>query len=95
MSFVERFDDDLKNFRKKLKQTLKLQNQKFNLIKSVKKIFVDLMTNDVKQIEKILIKIIKMLKIDLKKEIENSSNISQTLNKIESRFLIIKKQNAN
>ena len=36
-----------------------------------------------------------MLKIDLKKEIENSSKLSRTLSKIENRFLIIKKQNAN
>ena len=36
-----------------------------------------------------------MLKIDLKKKFENSSKLNQTLSKIENRFLIIKKQNAN
>ena len=53
------------------------------------------MTNDEKQIEKILIKIIKMLKIDLKKEIKISSKLNQTLSKIESRLFIEKTQNAN
>ena len=36
-----------------------------------------------------------MLKIDLKKEVEISSKLNQTFNKIASRFLITKKQNAN
>ena len=36
-----------------------------------------------------------MLKIDLKKKIENSSKLNQTLNRIDNRFLIIKKQNTN
>ena len=53
------------------------------------------MTNNVKQIERILVKIIRMLKIDLKKEVENSSKLNQTLNKIESKNFTIKKQNAN
>ena len=52
------------------------------------------MTNNVKQIEKVLMKIITM-KVDLEKEIENSLKLNQILNRIESRFLIIKKQNAN
>ena len=76
MSFVERFDDDSKNFRENLKQAFKLQNQKINLIKSAKKIILHLMTSDIKQIEKILMKIIEMLKIDLKKKIENSSKLN-------------------
>ena len=95
MSFVKRFDDDSKDFRKNLKQTFKLQNQKINPIKSVKEVVAILITSDVKQIEKILIKIIEMLKIDLEKKIENSSKLNQTLNKIESRLFIIKKQNVN
>ena len=53
------------------------------------------MTSDVKQIKTILMKIIEMLKIDLKKKIEISSKLSQTLNKIESRFFTIEKQNVN
>ena len=80
MLFVKCFDDDSKNFRKNLKQTFKLQNQKINFIKSVKKVIANLMSNDVKQIEKILIKIIEMFKIDLKKNrkfIEIKSNIEQ------------------
>ena len=76
LSFVKRFDDHSKNFRRNLKQTLKLQNHKIDFIKSVKKIIADVMTNNVKQIEKDLIRIIKMLKIDLKKEIEISSKSS-------------------
>ena len=36
-----------------------------------------------------------MLKIDLKKKIEISSKLNQTLNKIESRLFTIKKQDAN
>ena len=85
MSFVKRFDDNSKNFRKNLKQTFKLQNQKINFIKSVKEIITNLMTSDVKQIEKILIKIIKMLKIDLEKKskfIRIKSNIEQNQKQI-------------
>ena len=48
MSFVKRFDDDSKNFRKNVKQAFKLQNQNINFIKSVKKIIANLITNDVK-----------------------------------------------
>ena len=40
-------------------------------------------------------KIIEMLKIDLKKETEILSKLNQTLNKIESRLFTIEKQNAN
>ena len=54
MLFIKRFDNDSKNFWNDLKQTFKLQNQK-NFIKNVKTIIANLITNDVKQIERILI----------------------------------------
>ena len=85
MSFVKRFDNNSKNFRKNLKQAFKLQNQKTIFIKSVKKIIANLMTNNVKQIEKLLMKIIKMLKIGFKKNrkfIEIKSNIQQNRKQI-------------
>ena len=36
-----------------------------------------------------------MLKVDLKKNVENSQKLIRTLNRIENRFQIIEKQNAN
>ena len=60
------------------------------MIKNTKKIIVDLTTNKIEQIEEILIKIIEMLKIDLKEKIENSSKLIQTLNRIENKLLTIK-----
>ena len=38
---------------------------------------------------------IEILKTDLKKSIKNSSKLIRTLNRIESRFQVIEKQNAN
>ena len=54
----------------------------------MKEIIANLITNNMKHIERILIKIIEMWKVDLKK-IENSSKSNRTLNKIENRFFII------
>ena len=56
---------------------------------------VDLMKSEIEQIEKILLKIIEMLKVDLKENVENSSKLVRTLNRIENKFQIIEKQNAN
>ena len=68
MSFTKRFDDESKNLRKNLKQAFKRQNQKIDLIKIVKEVFTNLMTNEIKQIERILLKVIEMLKTNLKKK---------------------------
>ena len=38
---------------------------------------------------------IEMLKVDLKENVENSSKLIRTLNRIENKFQIIKKQNVN
>ena len=45
-----------------------------------------MITSDEKEIEEIQMKLIEMLKIDLRKEIEISSKLNQTLSKIENRF---------
>ena len=55
----------------------------------------DLMKNEIEQIERILLRMIEMLKADIKKDIENSSKLARTLNRIENRFQTIEKQNAN
>ena len=53
------------------------------------------MKSKIEQIEKILLKIIEMLKADLKENVENSSKLIRTLNRIENKFQIIEKQNVN
>ena len=53
------------------------------------------MKNEIEQIEKILLRVIEILKADLKEDIENSSKLIRTLNRIKSRFQVIEKQNAN
>ena len=55
----------------------------------------DLMKNEIEQIKRILLKVIEMLKADLKENIENSRKLIRTLNRIENKFQIIEKQNAN
>ena len=55
----------------------------------------DLMKSKIEQIKKILLKVIEMLKVDLKKDIESSSKLVRTLNYIENRFQTIEKQNVN
>ena len=66
-----------------------------NLVKEIKKMIVDLMKSEIEQIKRILLRMIEILKVDLKKSIENSSKLIRTLNRIESRFQIIEKQNVN
>ena len=95
MSFEERFDDESKKFRKNKSQTINKQNQKISLIKKIKEVIVDLMKNEIEQIEKILMRVIEMLEVDLKENVENSSKLVRTLNRIENKFQIIEKQNAN
>ena len=95
MSFEERFDDKSKKFRKSKSQIINKRNQKISLVKEVKEVIVDLMKNKIEQIKKILLRVIKMLKVDLKENVENSSKLARTLNRIENRLQIIKKQNAN
>ena len=56
---------------------------------------VDLINNKIEQIKRILLKMIEMLKADLKENVENSSKLIRTLNRIENRFQIIEKQNVN
>ena len=53
------------------------------------------MKSEIEQIKRILLKMIEMLKTDLKENIENSSKLVQTLNRIENRFQTIEKQNVN
>ena len=53
------------------------------------------MKNEIEQIEKILMRVIEMLKVDLKENVENSSKLIRTLNRIENKFQIIEKQNVN
>ena len=95
MSFEERFDDESKKFRRDKSQIINKQDQKISLIKEIKKMIVDLMKNEIEQIKEILLKMIEMLKIDLKENVENSSKLVRTLNRIENKFQIIEKQNAN
>ena len=51
--------------------------------------------NENEQIERILLKMIKMLKVNLKENFENTLKLIRTFNKIENRLQIIEKQNAN
>ena len=95
MLFEERFDDESKKFSKDKSQAINTRTQKINLVRSVKEIIVDLMKSDIEQIKKILLKIIEMLKINFKKSIKKQSKLIRTLNRIESRFQTIKKQNVN
>ena len=86
MSFTKRFDDESKKFLRDKSQMLNMRNQKQNLIKSVKKVIVDLFENEIEQMKKILLKVIEMLKANLKENVENSSKLIRTLNRIESKF---------
>ena len=95
MSFEERFDDESKKFRKDKSQIINKRNQKINLVKKVKEVIADLMKSEIEQIERILLRVIEILKTDLKENIENSSKLARTLNRIKSRFQIIEKQNVN
>ena len=95
MSFEERFDDESKKFRKNKSQIINKRNQKISLVKEVKKVIVDLMKSEIEQIKRILLKMIEMLEVDLKENVENSSKLVRTLNRIENKFQIIEKQNAN
>ena len=95
MSFEERFDDESKKFRRDKSQIINKRNQKISLVKEVKEVIADLMKNEIEQIEEILLKVIEMLKIDLKENVENSSKLVRTLNRIENKFQIIEKQNVN
>ena len=95
MSFEKRFDDESKKFRKDKNQIINKRDQKINLIKKVKEVIADLMKNKIEQIKKILLKMIEMLKVDLKKNVQNSSKLIRTLNRIENRLQIIETQNAN
>ena len=72
-----------------------MRNQKQNLIKSIKKMIVDLFKNKIEQRKDILLKVIEMLKANLKKNVENSSKLIRTLNRIESKLQTIEKQNVN
>ena len=95
MSFEGRFDDESKKFREIKSQIINKRNQKISLIKKVKEVIVDLMKSEVEQIKRILLRVIEVLKINLKKNVENSSKLIRTLNRIENRLQIIEKQNAN
>ena len=95
MSFEKRFDDESKKFRRDKSQIINKRNQKISLVKKVKKVIADLMKSEIEQIKKILLKVIEMLKVDLKKNVENSSKLVRTLNRIENKFQIIEKQNVN
>ena len=95
MSFEERFDDESKKFRRDKSQIINKRNQKINLIKEVKEVIADLMKNEIEQIKKILLRMIEMLKVDLKENVENSSKLVRTLNRIENRLQTIEKQNVN
>ena len=86
MSFEERFDDESKKFRKNKSQIINKRNQKINLIKEVKEVIADLMKNEIEQIKRILLRVIEILKADLKENIENSSKLIRTLNRIKSKF---------
>ena len=95
MSFTKRFDDESKKFLRDKSHMLNMRNQKQNLIKSVKEVIVDLLKNEIEQVKKILLKVIEMLKANLKENVENSSKLIRTLNRIESKFQTIEKQNVN
>ena len=68
MSFEEHFDDESKKIRKDKSQIINIRNQRINLVKEIKEIIADLMKNKIKQIKKILLRVIEMLEIDLKKK---------------------------
>ena len=72
-----------------------MRNQKQNLIKSVKEVIADLFESEIEQMKKILQRMIEMLKTNLKENVENSSKLIRTLNRIESKFQTIEKQNVN
>ena len=55
----------------------------------------NLMKSKIEQIKRILLKMIEMLKTDLKENIENFLKLIRTLNRIENKFQTIEKQNAN
>ena len=84
MSFEKRFDDESKKFRRDKSQIINKRNQKINLIKEVKEVIADLMRSEIEQIERILLRVIEILKADLKENIENSSKLIRTLNRIKS-----------
>ena len=75
MSFRKRFDDKSKKFLKSKSQVLNMRKQKENLIKSAKKVIADLFKNKIEQIQEILLKMIEMLKANLKENVENSSKL--------------------
>ena len=49
----------------------------------------NLFENEIEQMKEVLLRIIEMLKANLKKNVENSSKLIRTLNRIESRFQTI------
>ena len=95
MLFEGRFDDESKEFRRDKSQIINKRNQKISLIKEVKEMIADLMKNEIEQIKKILLRMIEILKFNLKENVENSSKLVRTLNRIENRSQIIEKQNVN
>ena len=95
MSFEKRFDDESKKFRRDKSQIINKRSQKINLVKKVKEVIADLMKNEIEQIKRILLRMIEMLKTDLKKDIESFSKLIRTLNRIKNRLQTIEKQNAN
>ena len=66
MLFEERFDDESKKFRNDKSQIINKRNQKIKLITEVKEVIVDLIKSEIEQIKKILLRMIEMLKADLK-----------------------------
>ena len=92
---MRRFDDESKKVRRGKSQEIKIRIQKINLVRSIKEIVADLMRSEIEQIERILLKVIEVLEVNLKADIENSSKLALTLNRIENRLQIIEKQNAN
>ena len=94
MLFAKRFDDKSKKFLKNKSQMFNMRDQKQNLIKNVKKVIVNLFKSKIEQIKEILLRVIEILKANLKENVENSSKLIQTLKQIESRFQRMKK-NAN
>ena len=71
MSFEKRFDDESKKFRENKNQIINKLNQKKSLIKKIKEVIVDVMKSEIEQIKKILLRMIEMLKVDLKENVEN------------------------
>ena len=63
-----------------------MRNQKQSMIKSAKKVITDLFESKIEQVKDILLKVIEMLKANLKKNVENSSKLIRTLNRIERSF---------